>query len=104
MGSSYTVAFGKVNPLVSPGVGGRVRLKETVLVRMLGLRVPFLLLIRPSVVELDDEGCAIKVPLSFPNRNHVGSMYVGTLAAGADITSALNALRAIREGHPGVVP
>ena len=40
-------------------------LKETALLRLLGLRIPMLLFVAPRVVELDDEGCAVIVPLTF---------------------------------------
>ncbi len=78
--------------------------RETVIVNLLGLRIPSLLFLGPRVMELDDEGCAVKLPLGWRSRNHVGSMYVGALCAGADLASGLNAYRAIRSGHPKVVP
>lgn len=79
-------------------------LGETALVRMFALRVPMLLFVGPRVLELDDEGCAVEIPLGFRTRNHVGSMYFGALCAGADVAGALNALREARHGYPGVVP
>ncbi len=78
--------------------------RETVIVNLLGLRIPSLLFLGPRVMELDDEGCAVKLPLGWRSRNHVGSMYVGALCAGADLASGLNAYRTIRSGHPRVVP
>jgi acyl-coenzyme A thioesterase PaaI-like protein len=77
---------------------------ETALVRLFGLRVPVLLFLAPRVVELDDEGCAVVIPLGWRSRNHVGSMYLGALCAGADVACGLNALRAVRRGHRRVVP
>jgi len=79
-------------------------IRETALIRLLGLRIPMLLLLRPRVLELTDEGCAVEIPLRWPSRNHVGSMYVGALCAGADLASGLNALRAIRAGRSSVIP
>ncbi len=79
-------------------------IRETLILRLLGLRIPSLLFLAPRVMELDDEGCAVKIPLGWRSRNHVGSMYVGALCAGADLASGLNAFRAIRSGHPRVVP
>jgi len=58
----------------------------------------------PRVLELDDEGCAIRIPLGWRNRNHVGSMYVGVLCSGADVAAGLNALRIILRRRLGVVP
>jgi acyl-coenzyme A thioesterase PaaI-like protein len=77
-------------------------LKETALVRLLGLRIPVLLFVSPSVVELDDEGCAVRIPLGWRTRNHLGSMYFGALCAGADLAGGLNAFRLIRTAHPDV--
>jgi acyl-coenzyme A thioesterase PaaI-like protein len=79
-------------------------IRETLILRLLGLRIPSLLFLAPQVIELDDDGCAVRIPLGWRSRNHVGSMYVGALCAGADLASGLNAFRAIRSGHPKVVP
>jgi acyl-coenzyme A thioesterase PaaI-like protein len=76
-----------------------VLLKETALVRLLSLRIPSLLFLGPRVLELDDEGCAVKIPLGLRTKNHLGSMYVGVLCAGADLASGLNAARLIWSGH-----
>jgi len=81
-----------------------VLLRETLMLRLLGVRIPSLLFLGPRVLELDEEGCAVEIPLRFRTRNHVGSMYIGALCAGADLASGLNAWRAIRSGHPRVVP
>jgi acyl-coenzyme A thioesterase PaaI-like protein len=74
-------------------------LKETALVRLLGLRIPVLLFLSPEVVALDDEGCAVKIPFGWRSRNHVGSMYFGALCAGADLAAGLNAARLIYRRH-----
>jgi acyl-coenzyme A thioesterase PaaI-like protein len=74
-------------------------LKETALVRLLGLRIPALLFCSPSVLELDDDGCAVGIPLGWRTRNHLGSMYFGVLCAGADLAAGLNAFRLIRTSH-----
>ncbi len=79
-------------------------LKETAAVRLLGLRIPLLLFVAPRVVELDEEGAAISIPLGWRTTNHVGSMYVGVLAAGADLASGMNAFSLIRARHRTVVP
>jgi acyl-coenzyme A thioesterase PaaI-like protein len=67
------------------------------------LKIPLMLIMRPRVESLDDEGSAIRLPLSWRTRNHVGSMHIGVLATGADLAVGVPALRAIRAGHPGVV-
>jgi acyl-coenzyme A thioesterase PaaI-like protein len=75
---------------------------ETLLVRLLGLRIPSLLFMSPVVEQLDDDGCAVRIPLGWRTRNHLGSMYVGVLCAGADLASGLNAFRLIRSRHRDV--
>jgi acyl-coenzyme A thioesterase PaaI-like protein len=77
-------------------------LKETAFVRLLGLKIPMFLWLGPRVLELDDEGCAVEIPFGWRSRNHLNSMYVGALCAGADLASGLNAARLIRERYPKV--
>jgi acyl-coenzyme A thioesterase PaaI-like protein len=72
---------------------------QTAYVRLFALRIPVLLFLGPRVLELDDEGCAIEIPLGWRSRNHLGSMYLGALCAGADVASGLVAARLIRERH-----
>jgi hypothetical protein len=79
-------------------------LKETVLLRLVGLRIPMLLWLGPRVMDVDEEGAAVLVPLGFRSRNHVGSMYIAAMTAGADLAAGLNALRLIRSRFPKVVP
>ncbi len=76
--------------------------KETAMLRLLSLRIPSLLFLGPRVLELDDTGCAVEIPLGFRTRNHLGSMYLGVLCAGADLASGLNAARLIHARHRGV--
>ncbi len=79
-------------------------LRETAFVRLFAMKVPVLLFLGPQVMELDDEGCAVRIPLGWRSRNHVGSMYFGALCAGADVTAGLCAFRTIRERRSRVVP
>jgi len=81
-----------------------VLFKETALVRLLGLKIPVLLFLGPRVLRLDGTGCTVVIPFGWRSRNHVGSMYFGALCAGADLASGLPALRAMRTGHPRVIP
>ena len=78
-------------------------LKETALVRvLLGLQIPMILYCGPRVMELDEEGCALKIPLTLRTRNHLGSMYFGALHVGADLAGGLNAARLMLKGHRDV--
>ncbi|BDG03993.1 DUF4442 domain-containing protein [Anaeromyxobacter oryzae] len=74
-------------------------LKETAFVRLMTLKIPVLLFLGPQVVELDDERCAVKIPLGWRSRNHLGSMYFGALCAGADLAGGLAAARLIYTRH-----
>ncbi len=74
-------------------------LKETLFVRALALKIPMFLWLGPRVLALDDDGCAIEIPFGWRSRNHLNSMYVGALCAGADLASGLNAAKLIQERH-----
>jgi len=50
-------------------------------IRMIGF-------VRARLVECLGEKTVIKIPLNRRTRNHLGSMYVGALATGADVTGA----------------
>jgi acyl-coenzyme A thioesterase PaaI-like protein len=78
-------------------------LRETFFVRLFSLRVPMLLMLGPQVEAVDEERCAISIRLRWRSRNHVGSMYVGVLCAGADLACGFFAARLIRERYPKVV-
>jgi acyl-coenzyme A thioesterase PaaI-like protein len=79
-------------------------LKETAMVRLLGLRIPMFLFLGPRVLQADADGAAVLIPLGFRSRNHVGSMYIGAMVAGADLAAGLNAFQLIRSRFPKVVP
>lgn len=73
------------------------RLKQTVGMRLFGwLKIPLLASVRPSVVELSETRCVVRVPLRRWTRNHLGSMYFGALAIGADCAGGLLAMDQIR--------
>jgi acyl-coenzyme A thioesterase PaaI-like protein len=74
-------------------------LRETFFLRAFGFfKIPLLFFLRPSVVELSGERCVVRIPLGRRSRNHLGSMYFGALAAGADCAGGLMAMRMIRDG------
>lgn len=75
-------------------------LKETALLRMLGAaKIPMIFYCSPRVIELNEEGCAVRIPLGYRTRNHLGSMYFGALCTGADCAGGLNAFLLIRERY-----
>lgn len=72
----------------------RKSLSANTLLRVFGLtKVPMILYCWPSVLELSDARCAIKIPLTWRTKNHLGSMYFGALAVGADIAGGLLAIK-----------
>jgi len=73
------------------------RFKQTYGMRLFGwLKIPLLASVRPSVVELSETRCVIKVPLRRWSKNHLGSMYFGALAIGADCAGGLLAMDQIK--------
>jgi hypothetical protein len=78
-------------------------LKENLLLRLVGLRIPTLLFLGPRVLELDEEGCAVEIPLTWRTKNHlIGAMYFGALCAGADLAGGLPAARLLFGPHRDV--
>ncbi len=72
--------------------------RATISTRWLGFtKIPMLLFTRPSVLELTDEKIVVKIPLKRRTRNHLGSMYIGALVVGAEISAGLIAWRRIEE-------
>lgn len=73
-------------------------LKATLGLRFFGWwKIPLLAFARPSVMALDDDHCVVRIRLGRRTRNHLGSMYFGTLAIGADCAGGLIAAALIRK-------
>jgi acyl-coenzyme A thioesterase PaaI-like protein len=73
-------------------------LLATIFIRYFGIsKIPMLYFIKPSVVELSEERIVIRVPLSRRTKNHLGAMYFGALAAGADLAGGFLAMMEIKE-------
>lgn len=66
------------------------------------LKVPMIFWTRASLKELTDERCVVTIPLRRRTRNHLGSMYFGALAVGADCAGGLLAFHWIRRLDPRV--
>lgn len=76
-------------------------LKETALVRLLGLRIPMILFVAPRVLALDEDGCDLEIPLTWRTRNRlIGAMYFGALCVGADLAGGLPAARIMLSRYP----
>jgi hypothetical protein len=68
-------------------------------------KIPLLFLVRPKVLRLDGARAEVKVPLGWVTKNHLGSMYFGALAIGADCVVAILALQVadqLAKQYPGL--
>ena len=73
------------------------RVKATALLRLFGLfKIPTILFAAPRVVEMTEQRCAIMIRLGYRTRNHLGGMYFGMLATGADCAGGLAAMDKIK--------
>jgi acyl-coenzyme A thioesterase PaaI-like protein len=87
-----------------PQRSSRSAARETLLLRAWSLRhIPLLFFLSPSIVALDARRAVVNVPLNWRTKNHLGSMYFGSLCTGADCVVAVLALR-ILAGRRSVVP
>ncbi len=73
-------------------------LKETWKLRAFGfVKIPLIFFCSPRLVEMTDEAVEMVIPLSYRTKNHLGSMYFGALAVGADVAGGLIAMRLIQK-------
>lgn len=73
-------------------------MSPTIMLRLFGLaKIPLLFLVSPKVIKLTDNESWVRIPLNRITRNHLGSMYFGTLAIGADCAGGLLAVHHIRQ-------
>src|SRR5713101_778203 len=73
-------------------------LRQTLALRLWAFRkIRLISYVRPTVLELTEERCEIRVPLSWRTRNHLRSMYFGALCTGADAAAALIGLKAVEK-------
>ena len=81
------------------------KFKMTMFIRFFGLtKVPMILYCKPTVLHIDSDSVTVKIPLLRRTKNHVGSMYLGALSVGADITSAMLALDIIKNSKKKIIP
>ncbi len=77
--------------------------KQTWGVRLFGwFKIPLLAKTWPTVMELGEQRCVVRLPLSRATKNHLGSMYFGALAIGADCAGGLIAVEQIRRKKANV--
>jgi len=68
--------------------------KETFLLQGFALaKIPLIAFLAPKVLRLDEDVVEIMIPLNYRSKNHLGSMYFGALATGADLALGYMAFR-----------
>lgn len=72
-------------------------LKLTAIVNGISLlKLPLLAFISPRIVKCSEEQSVVKVGLGMRTRNHLGVMYFGALAMGAELSIAVKAVQEIQ--------
>jgi acyl-coenzyme A thioesterase PaaI-like protein len=72
--------------------------KKTAFIRLWALfNVPMIAWLRPRVIEISGDKVEIALPLFRRSKNHLNSMYFGTLAAGADLAAGVVAVSEIQK-------
>lgn len=61
------------------------------------IKIPLIFFCRPKLIALDYERVLVKIPLRRRTKNHLGSMYFGALAVGADIAGGFLAFNIARQ-------
>lgn len=60
-------------------------------------KIPLIGFTSPKVLEASDKRTVLKVPLGYRTKNHLGAMYFGALAIGAELSIAMLAVKLIQE-------
>jgi len=72
---------------------------ESMALRAFGfVKIPLITYLWPTIVESNDKRSVVKIPLTWRSKNHMGSMYFGALAVGADLAVGLPAIRQMQSG------
>lgn len=71
--------------------------------RAFGLfKIPLLFVTSPKVLEINERVCKVEIPLRKIVKNHLGSMYFGALAIGADTCVGMLAFDKIKKSNKPV--
>ena len=65
-------------------------------------KIPLLFYCRPKIILLTDQKVQFKIKLKRRVKNHLGSMYFGALAVGADLTGGYLALHHMQKSSKKV--
>ncbi len=69
------------------------KFKANIFIKILGLiKIPLMHFCRPKILHIDDNKVIVRIILKRRTKNHIGSMYFGALAVGADLTGGYLAL------------
>jgi len=72
--------------------------KQTLGVRLWALKNVFLIWVAsPTILEVNERRCVVRVPLTWKTKNHLGSMYFGALCIGADVAGGLIAFHLMQQ-------
>lgn len=75
-------------------------LRDTVFLRLFALwNVPLIAFVRPRILEVNSESLRMLIPLRRRTKNHLGSMYFGSLMIGADVAAAYYAVKLISQSR-----
>lgn len=73
-------------------------LKITALINLFSaFKIPLLAFVTPKIIEVTETRSVAKIRLDLRTRNHLGVMYFGALAMGAELSVALSAIVAIQD-------
>ena len=77
---------------------------NTMMMRAWSLKNVFLLwFVKPSIVELNERRCVIRIPLNWrTRRNDIHAMYLGVLCMGADVAAGLIAFDQMQKRKLGL--
>jgi acyl-coenzyme A thioesterase PaaI-like protein len=77
-------------------------IKQTAMIRLYTWwNIPLLWWVRPTIIENSKQRAVFMLPLSRRTKNHLGVMYFGALAMGAEAAVALKAVKVILDsGEP----
>ena len=81
------------------------KFKTNLFIKYFGFfKVPLIFYCRPKIIDISEESVTLKLPFIRRNKNHVGSMYLGSLTVGADLTSGILALGVINNSKVKIAP
>ncbi len=72
------------------------QLKNNLFLKTFALKIPMLFFVSPKVIKMNEQETIVKIPLNWKTKNHLGSMYFGVLAVGADAVGGLAAMKQIK--------